>query len=661
MIVLVFAGASTAQRSAEIVTVDAPAPRLFSGTLPSTALAGIETERLFLARDSENVLSPLVAHQRGREVFLHGLLDKRSRGGTVRFERSPADFEVLPMRVEREGRGGVVLVGASRRLRLNPDGTLVYGAFEIRLSGSVGTAPWESTHDCSLTKEFLRRESSVHGSDSLSRRVLVSVHQGHEGFSFATVLRATESTVLANGEFLLVQSEDRMSLRLGGVVFEPFEDAERSFEWTPRGYAEDGEVAKGTEGDGVSIVGRDELQLGLRGGVGPGLLHVVLGANGGAVQVEVHSVSDRLDSGEGRWARWQLAVNAEPLGAPALLQGQGVLAKASAASSSPIARAAKEELARFLEDPRLGLHKRGAYAGDWQMDRERVGNLEYDTIDAMLNGASLLATPQALSVALAMGDHLLSIDHDATGTGLFFQHGVSHRDGKVELGHHWVGGLCRLHRIDEDTLRREDLLGVLKAQVRHFRSVDLALEFPRSLGWGLQALVDGARHARPEEDVKREIKRFREHLRRAQGEDGLWRLTRDEEGFNESPFVLGGIILPALADADRLCPEGANPQSISRAVDGLLSIPHRTEEGWRLPERILLSERRGLSGRSGVAPGEEIALFVRGLTRARPSVAKSPSLLALKETIVPMLRAPRKRFIGREVTLILRSLPELLE
>src|SRR5262249_4157819 len=123
-------------------------------------------------------------------------------------------------------------------------------------------------------------------------------------------------------------------------------------------------------------------------------------------------------------------------------------------AADPFFVAARRAVFEFLGDQAHGLLLEGEDAGDWKMDRLRVGNLEYDTALGLAEFGFLARDPVAMNQARASADHLLAFDRDAASSGLFFVHGASHRSGGLEAGHHWIGGLALLDRADGDPLRR---------------------------------------------------------------------------------------------------------------------------------------------------------------------------------------------------------------
>jgi len=318
-------------------------------------------------------------------------------------------------------------------------------------------------------------------------------------------------------------------------------------------------------------------------------------------------------------------------------------------------------LDRLLDDAEHGVIRDGPGRGDWRFGPEDVGNGEYDTILGWVRFAETRGHDGAIRAARRMADHLLSEDRDAAGSGLFFPHGPGHRRAAIEIGHHWIEGLVMLGAREPDTLRRLMITELLMAQLTTLEGADLDRQLPRSLGWGLLALAIAAEQPGPHRPRTRAaVRRWRREILARQTPRGwlhLVPLAGDPDLGNENPFVQGGIILPALVASLRAVPSARDRPAVRRLAAALgRTATHEVDDVRRLARRVALDVRTGrVLSRSGAAPGEHAALFLAGLRSAGRN-GREASLAALAAAISSTLRASRKRYIGPEVSILLRSL-----
>jgi hypothetical protein len=405
-------------------------------------------------------------------------------------------------------------------------------------------------------------------------------------------------------------------------------------------------------------------------GRGAGAVRVALQAGG----QEAHLISglESLDPGQGHIYRLAFADHEPPAAIPLVVPtrvpprvGGGTALRRNPGADG-LARDLRALLRDFLDGSERGLITFGPEAGDWRMDRRVVGNLEYDTVLGLMRHAFIARDVTCWLQARASADHLLGWDRDRRGSGLFFPHGLEHRGAPPECGHHWVSGLMLLDAWEGDILRHRALQRVLADQLEALERVDLERELPRSLGWGLQALVAGARGDHDPRGYRREIRRWRRHLLSRQSPSGFLRLARldGEPDLRQlSPMVQGGIIAPALArSADVVAGDGAH-LAARRLVRALARrAVFRVGDEHFLARRLVLDAREGeVVGRSGRCEGEMAALFLAGVAETDPSLRRMPALGALRRGLPAQLLAHHRRFIGRELSLLLRSMPEIAE
>jgi len=379
----------------------------------------------------------------------------------------------------------------------------------------------------------------------------------------------------------------------------------------------------------------------------------------------------RLRRGEGRILRFRLGFGGCEPPYPALVIPGSALRRAGGGTTlvrrpmrGNVAALTEPLIAKWLRDPWHGLQLEGPDAGDWLMGRETVGNLEYDTVLGLLQRAHGLSDVRAFETALTCLDQSLARDRDAGDTGLFIPHGAGHRGAQVEPGHHWIEGVLLAEHWTMDPLLTLEVDRILASQLRTFTGLTLDQALPRDLGWGLLALGSGAVRSQDHAGYRRAVLRWRRHILARQHARGPLCLVPDRgrKGlFRINPFVQGGILAPALARSLLFCPSGADRKRIRRLARFLARHGMTLVDGVSaLPRRITFDSRAGrVTGFSAPAEGEHAALFLAGITAADPALRSHRNLHALRGALTGQLRASRKRYTGREMSLLMRALPGL--
>jgi len=351
-----------------------------------------------------------------------------------------------------------------------------------------------------------------------------------------------------------------------------------------------------------------------------------------------------------------------PLALPRRLPGGAHVGRPSADQGlAAIEATAADALRAWRSDPRRGLGHRARDAGDWRMDASSDGNLEWDT--ALGLGLRFLdrGDPRDLRQAVCGAAHLALVDRDAARSGLFFQHGLDHRSEVVEAGHHWVEGLRLVADLLDDPRTQALLPRLATDQTRTLAGVDLAVAPTRSVGWGLRALAALHDLAPDRGASAAQIRRFRAAALAAATASG--HLGVEPESIpgglrRVSPFVAGGVLLPALTRADEATEERAARRAVATAAAALRRDAFERVDGRDVfRASLFLDARRGrLARRSGEGSGEELLLFLAGLAEAAGAV---PADRARLETALATLRLPTKRHLGKELSMALRALPAL--
>ena len=186
----------------------------------------------------------------------------------------------------------------------------------------------------------------------------------------------------------------------------------------------------------------------------------------------------------------------------------------------------------------------------------------------------------------------------------------------------------------------------------------LETALPRSLGWALVACCALHPLAPDAARSRKAIARIERFVLARQSDAGHFMIepsTAREGGFRVSPFVDGGILLPALEKASRITRNGATRPAAARARealwrDGVVREP----AGVSLVSSILIAPRTGgVILQAGRAEGEEIALFLSGVAGTGPGALES-GLLRMAEST---LAIERRTFLGKGISMLLRALP----
>ena len=311
----------------------------------------------------------------------------------------------------------------------------------------------------------------------------------------------------------------------------------------------------------------------------------------------------------------------------------------------------------FRSDPRHGLLHRRGDLGDWKMDSWRVGNLEWDTSLGFLLRYFDLGRRIDGTQALAGVEHLLLRDRDPA-SGLFFQHGREHRSGVVEPGHHWVEGVAAVAGWLADPWLEDEARALAGDQLSAFERLDLAAALPRSLAWALTAACalhelapDRARSLR----LIRKIERFVLSRQSTAGHFTIEPSTAQEGNFRVSPFVDGGILLPALEQAAKVTRTRGAAAAIGRARqallrDGILREP----DGPVLVSSILIEPKNGrVVSSGGRAEGEEVVLFLAGVATA----GADEDVAGLLRRAESSLALDSRTYLGKGISMLMRALP----
>jgi hypothetical protein len=398
---------------------------------------------------------------------------------------------------------------------------------------------------------------------------------------------------------------------------------------------------------------------------GPGA--VTLDPGVGETRVHWLMAGTTLLRGEGRILRLMLEAGRDPA-EPGLAIGESFLRSAHGRlgrwPAHVLADRVRQEVDRFLVDPARGRILQGEGAGDYRFSASDVGNLEYDTVLGLLTFAILNRDRRAYLAAWAAGDHQLSYDRDAAGTGLFFSHGPGHRAAPVELGHHWTEGLLLLSRGIPEPHLSSALDEVLKAQPRAVLSCDLKKELPRSLSWALLALSVQLEGNRSDRSAREALIKLRRHILDHQHSSGWLDLgSGTGQHFVVSPFVQVGILLPALARSLILIPDAYGQGAMGRLIEAALRDAIReNRESVRLEvARSLRVPRRGAEAPSfgSTLEDEQVALVLAGLQRARDRLRADPAVRRLRRALGQNLRLDQKTYVGPELSILLRALPWL--
>lgn len=591
-------------------------------------------------------------HRDGKLATLHGwaqicragpLSMRRQSGSSV---ASSAGSESRPVVELRTPDGEEIVFGPGPRI-VTSEGEWGFGTDE--------SGRWTQDHHCAHRTE-LRFEPDRRGSSTGTTTWQVVVSGAGTRIDVAGWLLATRVSHLPEGIPLEWQAASESGLRLGDRAV-PDLTGEREYRFRAATWWE-GDLALGAGRAGEGVILR-RIPVAFRGGLygasSPDLIQV---RDAREFRLWLLPPNSRLASGEGRIVRAILQEQVDSIAlAPAV-----VVPTRMPGVPHDLLVAARSELTRLLSDRRSGYLFEGEAAGDWRLSEDRVGNLEFDTLLGLLVAAEAGGGGEVMLAARAAADHSLALDRDAAGTGLFFMHGETHRNGGVEPGHHWVEGLLRLQSKEPEVVRAQWLTSVLTAQLAHFRGVDLETAFPRSLGWGLHALDGAIRAQVGGKEMKTELKRWRTSIVETQTSGGWLALSgNDDRGreSEESVFVQAGIVLPSLLRSLELIPDSiveAAARRLSRALNPSLIV--KTEEGLRVRERVVLDRRLGKVVRGiGYLDGEEAVLALTGgWISGREPIREQPRIEAALREQALRLRAPSRRYSGREVSLLWRGL-----
>ncbi len=351
-------------------------------------------------------------------------------------------------------------------------------------------------------------------------------------------------------------------------------------------------------------------------------------------------------------------VLARPLPATGKL---GVGSGTTSNDQAALAGCLDEALDAWVSDPRHGLGWKREDFGDWAMDRWRVGNCEWDTSLGLWWRWVETGQPRWGRLARAAAEHYLCVDRDAGRTGLAFQHGARHRSGVVEAGHHWIEGARLVSEGLDDPWMRDEVAVAAREQLSFFEKLDWSREIPRSIGWGLTALcaVDDivAEHARSDAVIRRATGLVL--ARQARSGHFLIEPAESKAGhFRVSPFVDGGVLLPALVRAGQRARRTSLGDPVRRAFSAVWRDAMREVDGAvYLASSVVVEPTAGRVERvTGAAEGEEVALFLAGARSCNCEDAKAGRLLA---SAVQSLRIREKTFLGKEISMLLRSVPVL--
>jgi hypothetical protein len=350
-------------------------------------------------------------------------------------------------------------------------------------------------------------------------------------------------------------------------------------------------------------------------------------------------------------------VLARPAAMPRAWPGGGVFGDPSRVRAlGRLDRKLDAALAAFRADPRHGLLHRRGDLGDWRMDASRFGNLEWDTslgfaLRWIAGGEPVDAWQAVLGV-----EHALLCDRDPV-SGLFFQHGSKHQSGLVEAGHHWAEGLAAIASLLDDPWLLDEARRLADDQVAELGKLDPEAALPRSLGWALTALCALHERTSDREASRRVVEKLLRFVLARQGRFGHFLIepsTAREEGWRVSPFVDGGILLPALERAGRLTRDGRVKDAVRRSREALIADAIEVEPGGAFLVSSLLVDRRSgrVVARAGRAEGEEIALFLSGIAGGQ-----DPALGVLLRRAEETLVLDERIFLGKGISMLMRALP----
>ena len=621
---------------------------------------------------------PSGVHRSGGRVLVHTVA---APGGVGPARRRARTVPAIDVRFDPDLRidtGAIVVT-------LEPGGCLRALGVRWRLVPWGGaSAPWRVVHRCGARLDL---ERLAHSEDRrLELRALVTLHAGLSRIDVGLHVHAEAGAALPGGIGLLAERHESMAVRPGdGPVFEEAISLRRADGrwWRTDGEPDDEGPDPADEPPGVASATEDHVVLECSEpwsvAFSSGLMAITADPPARRVWMWSTEPGAELAAGEGRMLRARIGPGrrapspvafGRPV-APTPVAGGGTPLTTPVSpmpsSSVGIEGAMSGPVASFLADAKYGLQQEGTGRGDWPFSPKHVGNLEYDTILGLLLHALRAGDARAFHAARAAGDHLLTVDRDAAHTGLFHPHGRGHRAAPIEAGHHWVEGLMLLDTWTADPLRSGILDEVLEDQARTLGALDLDRQLPRSLGWGLLALSAAAhREGAWTAATRTAVRRWRRHLLARQTPGGLLALVRvrsERDLHQENPFVQGGIIAPALARSLRPLPDPRTRRAARRLATALATHAlHRVDDRWSLALRVVVNARSGrVIGRSGDAPGEHAALFLAGLLTTSPSLRVRPPLRALRGRIPATWRFPRKRYIGPELSILLRSMPVLAD
>lgn len=530
---------------------------------------------------------------------------------------------------------------------LLPAGGVRIDGFEVAPVGAARSGKWVVAHACPV-RVTVSFDAGV-AADRCRRRWTWTFHAGSGRLDGAQHVYAGERTALPDGVGWRLTVAGAEALRFAGKSYRGRVALDRAGgRWRRRS---DDRIESEDHGDAAGLAGSEPWSWLLTSGcetlTWDGEVATVLATAAGAV----------LEPGEGRIAR-----AAWCRGPAAPVRAARLWVREPAGAPSDLVETSRALLERMLNDRACGFISEGRGRGDWRFGRDDAGNGEYDTTLGLLRFGDLTGHSEAHRLARAMADHLLGVDWDGAGSALFFPHGPGHREGPIEIGHHWIEGLCVLEDREPCPLRRGLLDEIMLRQIETFQAADLDRELPRSLGWGLLALSEAADRPGPHRiDTRAELERWRNAILDRQTPGGwlhLVALAGDPEVGNENPFVQGGIILPALVRSLTVVPSSrarSRTRRLARALER--GATHVIDQECRLARRCVIDVGSGqVLSRTGAAPGEHAALFLAGLRSAGRGAAEPPHLRALRRTIPSTLRSDDKRFVGAQLSILLRSL-----
>jgi hypothetical protein len=287
--------------------------------------------------------------------------------------------------------------------------------------------------------------------------------------------------------------------------------------------------------------------------------------------------------------------------------------------------------------------------GDYRLG-DGFANLEYDPARSFLRAWLGTRDPAFAATARAMVDHWVRFDVSDgvgdVGAGLPFQHGLDHRSLTFEPGHVWAGGVVLGALLTGDRAALEAAHSLSSALIDLVATAD-RFDEERSYAWLLLALCD-LELLGPNPALRTARVRLERLLVARQAEAGYFAIDRASPSSSviaTTPWVTGGLTIPALAQARRLDGDEANVREAIVRAAAFLAIHARRKDG-SFADRVAFGEELGAEFQpQGRAEPVDELMICAGLLRAL-ELQDDPTWATLVDERLPRALVALERSIG---------------